>query len=194
MLSAEELILHIRGCSLNDRNSQKAIFSNYYGYAMAICTRYTDRQEDATEIINDGFLKVFKEAHRFTPAYTDVVNSFKGWLRSIMVYTAIDHNRKFYKYDAETSFSDNINDATYPEEDALDKLAYTEILKTIKKLTPAYRMVLNLYIIDGFTHQEIAEQLEISVGTSKSNLSKAKAQLRKLLFNSCQTVYSKNET
>ena len=113
MLSAEELILHIRGCSLNDRNSQKAIFSNYYGYAMAICTRYTDRQEDATEIINDGFLKVFKEAHRFTPAYTDVVNSFKGWLRSIMIYTAIDYNRKYYKHEPDASISDNTIDITY---------------------------------------------------------------------------------
>lgn len=186
--------MHIRGCSLNDRNSQKAIFSSFYGYAMAICSRYSDRQEDATEIINDGFLKVFREAHRFTPAYADVTNSFKGWLRSIMVYTAIDHNRKYYKYEAVTSLSESIHDIAYSEEDALDKISYTEIITTIRNLTPAYRTVLNMYIIDGFSHQEIAEKLEISVGTSKSNLSKAKAQLRKLLFDSCQTVYSKNET
>lgn len=188
MLTAEELILHIRGCSLNDRNSQKAIFSSFYGYAMAICSRYTDRQEDATEIINDGFLKVFREAHRFAPTYSDVISSFKGWLRSIMVHTAIDHNRKYCKYELETAYNDQVNDIIYHDEDALDKIAYTELIHAIRKLSPAYRTVLNLYIVEGFSHQEIAEQLGISVGTSKSNLSKARIQLQKLIFNPCQTV------
>lgn len=194
MRSAEELIKHIRGCSLNDRDSQKKIFSSYYGYAMAICSRYVDKQEDASEIINDGFLKVFKEIHRFTPAYADVVNSFKGWIRSIMIYTAIDYNRKYCKHESTAFLSDSISEVRFQEEDALDKISYTEILNAIRKLSPASRTVLNLYIIDGFSHQEIAEQLDITVGTSKSNLFKAKKQLRKLLGNSCQTEYSKNET
>lgn len=194
MLSAEELILHIRGCSLNNRDSQKKIFSSFYGYAMSVCSRYTDNQEDATEIINDGFLKVFREAHRFSPAYADVVNSFKGWLRKIMIYTAIDHNRKYYKYETATSFPETISDIAYKEEDVLDKISYDEIIKAIRNLSPAYRTILNLYIIEGFSHQEIAEKLNIAVGTSKSNLSKARCQLQKILFNSQQTVLINNET
>lgn len=193
MLSAEELILHIRGCSLNDRNSQKKIFSSFYGYAMSVCSRYTRKQEDAAEILNDGFLKVFKEIHRFAPAYTDVASSFKGWLRKIMIYTAIDHNRKFYKYEMVTSLSGTIIDTPDMDETALDKISYDEIIKAIRELSPAYRTILNLYIIEGFSHNEIAEKLGIAVGTSKSNLSKAKAQLQKILLNSHQIVLIKNE-
>lgn len=194
MLSAEELILHIEGCGHNNRDSQKKIFSSYYGYAMSICTRYTGKHEDALEIINDGFLKVFKEIHRFTPAYADVVNSFKGWLRTIMIYTAIDHNRKYHNYDVSTSFPERIADVVYSEEDAVDKISYDEIIQAVRDLSPAYRTILNLFIIEGFSHQEIADKLNIAVGTSKSNLSKAKIQLRKLLFNSYQTVLTNNET
>ena len=193
MLSVEELILHIRGCCLNDRNSQKKIFSSFYGYAMSICSRYTNKQEDAAEIINDGFLKIFKEIHRFTPAYANVISSFRGWLRKIMIYTAIDHNRKFYKYETATSFSGKEIEMPDVDENALDKISYDEIIEAIRNLSPAYRTILNLYIIEGFSHNEIAEKLDIAVGTSKSNLSKAKIQLQKILFNSHKTVLIKNE-
>lgn len=193
MLSTEELLIHIRGCSFNDRNSQKKIFSTFYGYGMSICLRYTNKPEDATEILNDGFLKVFKDIHRFTPAYSDVMDSFKGWLRKIMIYTAIDHNRKYGKFEMNTSFTGDIVEMTYTEENALDKISYEEIIHAIRHLSPAYRTILNLYIVEGFTHQEIAEHLGIAEGTSKSNLSKAKIQLRKILFNSQQTVLINNE-
>lgn len=193
MFSAEELIVHIRGCCLNDRNSQKKIFSSFYGYAMSVCSRYTNKQEDAAEIINDGFLKVFKEIHRFTPTYTDVASSFKGWLRKIMIYTAIDHNRKFSKYEVTAAYGATTIEIPGVEETALDKISYDEIIKAIRNLSPAYRTVLNLYVIEGFSHNEIAEKLGIAVGTSKSNLSKAKIQLQKILFNSHQTVLLKNE-
>jgi RNA polymerase sigma-70 factor (ECF subfamily) len=193
LLSTEELILHIRGCSLNNRDSQKKIFSSFYGYAMSVCSRYTNRQEDAAEILNDGFLKIFKEIHRFTPAYADVMSSFRGWLRKIMIYTAIDHNRKFYKYEVATSFSGKVIEMPDVDENALDKISYDEIIEAIRNLSPAYRTILNLYIIEGFSHNEIAEKLDIAVGTSKSNLSKAKIQLQKILFNSHKTVLIKNE-
>ena len=193
MLSAEELVNHIKGCSLNSRESQKKIFSSFYGYAMSACSRYTHKDEDTAEIINDGFLKIFKEIHRFTPAYADVVNSFKGWLRKIMIYTAIDHNRKYYKYETATSFPENIAEITFIEEDALDRISHDEIIKAIRSLSPAYRTILNLFIVEGFSHQEIAEKLDIAVGTSKSNLAKARIQLQKILFNTHQTVLIKNE-
>jgi RNA polymerase sigma-70 factor (ECF subfamily) len=194
LLSAEELLIQIQGCTLNNRDSQKIVFSSFYGYAMSICFRYTNNKEDASEILNDGFLKIFKEIYRFTPAYTDVIISFKGWIRRILVCAAIDHYRKFHKHEMNTSNNGVMVDVPDIEENALDKISYNEILMAIQKLSPAYRTILNLYIIEGFTHFEISKKLGITIGTSKSNLSKAKIQLQKILFYSRQTVLINNET
>lgn len=191
MLSADELQEHIRGCTLNRRESQKIIYSSFYGYAMSICYRYTNRQEDATEILNDGFLKVFVEIYRFKPAYTDTVSSFKGWLRKIMIYTAIDHFRKNQKHQLTGELNESYLHVPDTHEDALDKISYEEILQAIKFLTPGYRTVFNLFVIEGFSHDEIARELGISTGTSKSNLAKAKKQLQKILFQQNEIV-SKN--
>src|SRR5688572_27305025 len=97
-LSAEELKLNIQGCVLNDRLSQKKIYTSFYKYAMTICNLYTNSYDDSVEILNDGFLKIFKEIYRYQPAYANVMSSFKGWLRKIMIYTAIDHFRKNQKH------------------------------------------------------------------------------------------------
>ena len=89
MLSVEELNEHIKGCALNKRESQKKIYSSFYTYAMTICNRYAGSEEDAVEILNDSFLKVFKEIDHFVPAYQDINNSFKGWLRKIVIYRSL---------------------------------------------------------------------------------------------------------
>ena len=182
MLSEQELEEHIRGCALNRRESQKKIYSSFYGYAMSICHRYTNHEEDATEILNDGFLKVFVEIYRFKPAYTDTINSFKGWIRKIMIYTAIDHFRKNIKHRMTTELNETYMHLPNGDEDALSKITHEEIINAIKFLTPGYRTVLNLFIIEGFSHEEIAKELGISVGTSKSNLAKARKQLQKILL------------
>ena len=182
MLSEQELEVHIRGCALNNRESQKKIYSSFYGYAMSICHRYTNHEEDATEILNDGFLKVFVEIYRFKPAYTDTINSFKGWVRKIMIYTAIDHFRKNVKHRMTTELNESYMHLPDGDEDALSKISHDEIINAIKFLTPGYRTVLNLFIIEGFSHDEIAKELGISVGTSKSNLAKARKQLQKILL------------
>jgi RNA polymerase sigma-70 factor (ECF subfamily) len=149
---------------------------------MSICHRYADQEEDAVEILNDGFLKVFIEVYRFKPAYTDTLNSFRGWLRKIMVYTAIDHFRKNQKHQVLTELNEVYGHVPSAREDALDKISYDEIIAAIQYLTPGYRTVFNLFIIEGFSHDEIAKELGISVGTSKSNLAKARKQLQKILF------------
>ncbi|HWC54805.1 MAG TPA: RNA polymerase sigma factor [Chitinophagaceae bacterium] len=192
MLSAEELTYHVGACALNSRESQKILYSSFYGYAMAICDRYTNNQEDAVEILNDGFLKVFREIHHYKPAYADVVSSFKGWLRKIMVYTAIDHFRKNKKHQVVSDLDDVVYQVTAESEDAVDKLSYEEIIRAIQDLSPAYRTVFNLFVIEGLSHDEIAEKLEISTGTSKSNLSKARKQLQKILFKKNQIELSRN--
>ena len=192
MLSAEELTMHIEGCAMNSRESQKKIYTSFYGYAMAVCDRYTNNQDDAVEILNDGFLKIFKEIHRYKPAYSDVVSSFKGWLRKIMVYTAIDHFRKNQKHKFTSELDNGVIQVSSGGEDAVDRISYEEIIRSIQDLTPGYRTVLNLFIIEGFTHEEISEQLGISVGTSKSNLAKARRQLQKILFQQNQIQITKN--
>ena len=192
LLTAEELNLQIRGCALNQRESQKKMYNSFYGYAMSICDRYTSREEDASEILNDGFLKVFKEIHHFKPSYADVVSSFKGWLRKIMVYTAIDHFRKNQKHQNVTELDAAIIHLPVDDETALAKISCDEIIGYIQDLSPGYRTVLNLFIVEGYSHEEISGKLGISVGTSKSNLAKARKQLQKILFRQNITLIAKN--
>ena len=182
LLSPDELTLHIRRCALNDRDSQKKIYTTFYGYSMAICKRYTNNQDDAIEILNDGFLKIFKEIHRYVPVYSDALGSFKGWLRKVMVRTAIDHFRRNKKHRFTTDPDNGIIQLSDTSEDALDRISYREILESIQELTPAYRTVLNLFIIEGRKHHEISSELGISIGASKSNLAKARLQLQKILM------------
>lgn len=150
---------------------------------MSVCERYTNNHDDAVEILNDGFLKIFKEIYRYKPAYSDIVGSFKGWMRKIMVYTAIDHFRRNQKHRFMADVDDGTIQIASGGEDALDRISYDEILKAVQEVTPGYRTVFNLFVIEGFSHEEISVQLGISVGTSKSNLSKARKQLQKILLN-----------
>lgn len=159
---------------------------------MAICDRYANKQEDAVEILNDGFLKIFREIHHYRPSYTDVISSFKGWLRKIMVYTAIDHFRKNQKHQMVTQLDQVVYHIPTINEDAIDKLSYEEIIRAIQELSPGYRTVFNLFIIEGLSHEEISRHLGISTGTSKSNLSKARRQLQKILFKLNDIKLAKN--
>lgn len=167
--------LLLRGCKKNDRESQRLLYQHYYAYAMSICIRYSHSAEEAKEIVNDGFLKVFKKIDQYKQD-----SSFKAWIRRIMINTAIDHYRKevkhYYHKDIGTLTVIESND-----ENALNHLSHEELIGLIQQLTPAYRAVFNLYVIDGFNHQEISTLLKISVGTSKSNLMKARNNLRKAL-------------
>jgi RNA polymerase sigma factor (sigma-70 family) len=192
LITANELNTLIRGCTLNYRESQKKMYDSFYSYGMSICDRYTRNKEDSIEIFNDAFLKIFKEIHRYVPAYSDELNSFKGWLRKIMIYTAIDYNRKYHKH----GFTAELNTAMIfvpaEEENAFDMISYDEIIRAIRELSPAYRTVLNMFIVDGFSHDEIASQLGIAVGTSKSNLSKARQQLQNILKKDNNIIRAKN--
>lgn len=192
LLSAEELTYHVEGCARNKRESQKVLYNSFYGYAMAICDRYTSKQDDALEILNDGFLKVFREIHHYQPAYADVISSFKGWLRKIMVYTAIDHFRKNQKHQVVTQLDNVVYQVATVSEDAIDKLSYEEIIRAVQELSPGYRTVFNLFVIEGLSHEEISQHLGISTGTSKSNLSKARRQLQKILFKQNEIEVAKN--
>lgn len=159
---------------------------------MAICERYTKRKEDATEIYNDSFLKIFKEIHRYKPSYENEMNSFVGWIRKIIIYSAIDYNRKYYKQNMITDGDNSLMYIPSKEESVLDSMSYEEIILAIRDLSPVYRTVLNMFILDGFSHEEISSQLGIAVGTSKSNLFKAKLQLQKILKKDNKTLIANN--
>jgi RNA polymerase sigma-70 factor (ECF subfamily) len=133
------------------------------------------------EIANDGFLKIFRELGSFEARYEDVEASLKGWMKKIMVNTSIDHFRKNQKYQMNVSMDDKLFHLEDNSESSIDKLSYDEIYKVVQQLSPVYRAVFNLYVIDGFKHEEIAKQLRISVGTSKSNLAKAKLNIQKMI-------------
>lgn len=138
---------------------------------MSIALRYAQNKEEAIEILNDGFLKIFQHISEF-----DTTRPFKAWLAKIMVNTAIDHLRSKKRI----SFTEDITQVydLGMDDKAMDKLSYDELLLLVQSLPPAYRMVFNLYVMEGYQHQEIAEQLGISEGTSKSNLFKAKKILK----------------
>jgi RNA polymerase sigma-70 factor (ECF subfamily) len=188
VLTPAELSMLIHGCAQNDRDSQRKIYTAFYNYSITICNQHTNNKEDAIEILNDGFLKIFKEIHKFQPAYADLNASFKGWIRTVMKWSAIDHFRKNAKYRLMNYIGDQTIEMPAENEDAVDKISHREILKSIQQLTPAYRKVLNLFIVDGRTHQEIAAQLGITIGSSKSNLAKARMHLQKILLSQKQII------
>ena len=172
----KESLMHIlvQGCKRNDRESQRLLYRHYYSYAMSICVRYSKSVEEAKEILNDGFLKVFQKIDQYKQQ-----TPFEGWLRRIMINSAIDCYRREVKHYHHTS----VDKVSIENSGAsvMDELSYSELIGLVQKLTPGYRAVFSLYAIDGYTHEEIAGLLSISEGTSKSNLFKARESLKKML-------------
>ena len=179
----------LAACQRQERLAQRRLYGQFHGFAMSICLRYARDRDQALEAANDGFVKVFRDLHRFDAGRHpgDMLGSFRGWLKRIMIHTAIDH----YRANERHQHQEELNDATLNQADQgatpLDTLSYDELLGLVQRLPPGYRAVFNLAVIDGFNHEEIAEQLRISVGTSKSNLFKARAHLRTML---AQTIPS----
>jgi RNA polymerase sigma-70 factor (ECF subfamily) len=171
----------IKGCLKNDRKCQKALYEKFYGKMMGACMRYAKNRDDAKDILHEGFMKVFDNLHKFGNK-----GSFEGWVRRIMVNTAIDHIRK-NKHEyliVDTVYADKMAKQMtddVDENELMSSVNQQEVIKAIQQLSPAYRAVFNLYVIEEYTHKEIAELLDISEGTSKSNLAKAKFNLKKNL-------------
>lgn len=142
---------------------------------MSISLRYADSRDHAAEILNDAFMKVFDNIRSYDPD-----RPFKPWLRMIIVNTAINH---FHKYKNNGYFEEyeESENKIGRDERIISGISYREIIDMIQQLSPAYKTVFNLYVIEGFKHKEIARMLDISVGTSKSNLHKAKKALQSIL-------------
>lgn len=164
----------IRGCCQGKRSSQNSLYRLFYSYGMSICIRYVDTEAMAISLLNEAFLKAFRNIKQY-----DAERPFKPWFRKILINTAINHIKKQKKFKQEVAMEEAKN--MPQKEDALSRIAYKELLIMVKSLSTSYRTVFNLYVIDGFKHHEISSKLGISVATSKSNLSRARAKLRELL-------------
>lgn len=173
----------IRGCAKGDRKCQQLIYEKFYGKMLGVCMRYSTNTEEAKDVLQDGFIKVFSNIKKYGSS-----GSFEGWLRKVIVNTAIDHIRKNKKLLKQTDPDSlqNIAEQTNDDEDTPQWLNFSsqEIMQAVQQLSPAYRTVFNMFMMEEFTHKEIARKLRISEGTSKANFSKAKRNLRKILLRS----------
>jgi len=176
----------IAACLANNPQAQRALIKMFFGFAKSISIRYATDKDSVEEIINDSFLKVFTNLHKY-----DSNQPFKAWLRTIVVNTAIDSYRKNIKVPFHEDFEKiSIIDL---EEDAVSKISADEILAQVKKLPPSYRMVFTLYVIEGYSHREIADLLGIKEGTSKSNLQDARKKLQIMILKANPSLYKAYE-
>ena len=164
----------LQACIHKERWAQKVLYEEYYGRMMGVCLRYSNNKEDALDILHEGFIKVFKNLTKYEPE-----TSLTAWIRRIMVNTAIDFYRKNVR--RRTEDIDEAFDISSADPDAISLITTEEILSVVQELSPAYRAVFNLYIIEGYSHKEIADLLEITESTSRSNLVKARLKLKAML-------------
>ncbi len=170
----------IDGCKHKNRKAQEALFKMFYGKMLAVIRRYISDQDSAQDILQEGFIKVFDKIIDF-----DKTGSFEGWMRRIMANGAIDVIRKnkqvSFVSDPEISLSNSTSEEYVPEDWEEITLKAEVAMEAIDALSPAYRTVFNLFVIENYSHKQIAELLGISEGTSKSNLAKAKMRLQALI-------------
>ena len=161
----------IEGCRRKDRESQKLLYEMFSASMFGVCLRYAGSRDDAQDILHEGFLKIFEKIGQFESR-----GSFEGWIRRIMVNTALERYRSLHK-------SVTLNEEIAESENNIsaemnDSITVKELMSMIRELTPQYRLVFNLYAIEGYSHKEISKMLNISEGTSKSNLSRARSILQ----------------
>ncbi|MDB5253680.1 MAG: polymerase sigma factor [Flaviaesturariibacter sp.] len=165
----------IEGCQRGDRKSQEILYRNYYRAMITLCLRYTKNEADAVEVLNNGFLKVFKYIQRYDPGQA----SLYTWIRTIVVRSCLDFIRAKQRIEPHTELTD-AGDSHIPAE-AVSKMKAAELLQLVRRLPAATQAVFNLYVIEGYNHREIGELLDIQEGTSKWHLSMARKALRKMI-------------
>jgi RNA polymerase sigma factor (sigma-70 family) len=176
LLNAEDDIQElIEGCKKNNRKAQELLYKKFYEAMSSLCIRYISNQQDAMQVLNDGFLKVFKNIDSYSPYKAGLYT----WIRKIIINTALDFLRKkplLYSRDLS-----GIEEGSSIENSIIQKMNADDLLNTIKQLPPATQLVFNLYTVEGFNHREIAEMLNISEGTSKWHLSDARRELKQMI-------------
>ncbi len=145
-----------------------------YSYALGICSRYIKDELEARTVLNEGFYKILSNIFKYQNGLP-----FKPWFKTIMINSALDYLRKNKKFQTDLSI-DKVLDVSV-DSSAISNLSYKELMAIVNSLPTAYRTVFNMYVVDGYKHKEIAERLGIEIGTSKSNLSRAKETLRQMI-------------
>ena len=166
----------IEGCCRNERKAQKALYERYASVLLGVCIRYSGRRDEAEDILQDGLIKVYFNIRDFAGK-----GSFINWMKKIMVNTAITHYHRNLKHHYHQDIEDIREMDISGMEFGTAEFTRDELLKVIKDLPDGYRMVFNLYAIEGYKHKEIADLLEVDVNTSKSQYSRAKSLIRKKL-------------
>lgn len=164
----------VQGCIEGNVKSQKELYSTFANKMYAICLRYSGNPDDAKDLLQDGFVKIFNNLSGF-----EFKGSFEGWMKRIFVNTSIEFLRKRSRMGFTLDVTE-VETGGYKDK-GFKRLEVQDIMRYINQMPDGYRTVFNLYVIEGYAHREIAEMLDISEGTSKSQLSKARSMMRKLL-------------
>lgn len=174
--SINDIELIISNCKKGNRLAQEKLYRSFYGAMMNICLRYTKNEADAVEVLNTGFYKVFKGIHTYTPGKASAYT----WIRTIIINTCLNFIRTKQKDVIAAGEVTEQEEPAIPP-DIIARLNSTEILRLVQLLPPATQAVFNLFVIDGFTHKQIAAMLHISEGTSKWHVSEARKFLQQHL-------------
>ncbi|HFA48409.1 MAG TPA: RNA polymerase sigma factor [Bacteroidetes bacterium] len=174
-VKSQNILFLVKAVQNGNKAGQRKLYELYYSYGMSICLRYAANKEEAQEILNDSFYKVFTKIDQYNQA-----RPFKQWFRAILIHSAIDYHRKYHKLEPFSELDDT--DAQEPVgNDGWDNLLYDDVMECVQQLPPQYRLVFNLFAVDELNHREISQRLDISIGTSKSNYSKARRKLQEIL-------------
>ena len=166
----------IAGCLKGNSSHQRELYELFYGYGLKIALRYAQNREEATEMLNDAFLKIFTKIHQY-----DTAQPFKAWFRRVLIHAAIDYHRAYHKCPKliELEAGHDVENEELP----MPLLSPDEnVLPLVQQLPPQYRMVFNLYVMEEYDHREIANLLGITESTSRANLARAKEKLRDMLI------------
>lgn len=161
--------------SRQERWAQQQLYEQHYGKMMGICLRYAGSRDEAVDLLHEGFIKAFGKISHYKPG-----TSLGSWLRTIMVNTCIDYYRKNVR--RRTEDIDTVYDLSSDDANVLSNLTEQEILAAVQELSPVYRTTFNLYVIEGYSHKEIGEALDITESTSRSNLAKARNKLKEFFL------------
>ncbi len=172
----------VKGCLEGNESCQEVLYKRYFSFAMSVCIRYTGEQDQAMEAVNDSFMKVLENLENY-----DSSKPFKPWYAKILVNTAIDRCRTRFRYSSKFA-DEEISEDREPEVETDMDLSVNDILELYRNLPEQYKITFNLYEIDGYSHEEIAQILGITASTSRSNLSRAKKMLRELYRKKFESV------
>lgn len=171
-------------CKNGDRRAQKELFNRTAQTMLGLCYRYAKNTEDAEDILQNGYIKVFKNLHSFKQN-----GSFEGWIKKIMINTAITYYRQSKNDPYTTDYTEIENSMSSNDFSIIQTMEYQELLELVQSLPEKYRLVFNLYLIEGYSHQEIADLLEISENTSKSQLFRAREILKNKILKREEETY-----